>query len=154
MRLQNSNRHSLKLTETYLVPRNVSRRNHPNVLRPFLPEVQKIIEFTHREVLNEVQKSVQIFSVPKLHIYLLQNRLLSLGLELPENTLPDLHPFDETNHSFCEYTRVISHCPPVHYLARAIYALVRCHLVNIVYLCELTSTIQQSPFPGRGGKNG
>jgi len=71
--------------EHYNFPRDVSRRTHPNVLRPFLPEVQKLIEFTHREVLNEVQK------------------LLSLGLELPENTLPDLHPFDETNHSFWRF---------------------------------------------------
>ncbi|KAH9994749.1 Clavaminate synthase-like protein [Russula vinacea] len=70
--------------EHYNIPRDASRREHPNVLRPFLPEVQRIIEFTHRDVLNEVQK------------------LLSLGLELPENTLPDLHPFDETNHSFCK----------------------------------------------------
>jgi hypothetical protein len=29
------------------------------VLRPFLPEIQRIIEFTHREVLNEVQKSAK-----------------------------------------------------------------------------------------------
>lgn len=52
-----------KTHRNILVPRNVSRRNHPNVLRPFLPEVQKIIEFTHREVLNEVQKSVQISAI-------------------------------------------------------------------------------------------
>jgi len=71
--------------EHYNFPRDTSRREHPIVLRPFMPEIQRIIEFTHREVLNEVQK------------------LLSLGLELPENTLADLHPYDETNHSFWRF---------------------------------------------------
>ncbi|KAI0063998.1 Clavaminate synthase-like protein [Artomyces pyxidatus] len=71
--------------EHYNFPRDVSRREHPAVLRPFLPEIQKMIEFTHRDIMNEVQK------------------LLSLGLELPENTLPDIHTYDETNHSFWRF---------------------------------------------------
>ncbi|KAI0041193.1 Clavaminate synthase-like protein [Auriscalpium vulgare] len=71
--------------EHYNIPRDVNEREHPNAVRPFLPEIQKFIEFTHRDILNEVQK------------------LLSLGLELPENVLPDLHPYDETNHSFWRF---------------------------------------------------
>ncbi|KAI0321761.1 hypothetical protein OF83DRAFT_1080719 [Amylostereum chailletii] len=66
----------------YNLPRDVSKRQHPQALRPYLPEIQDMIKFTHCTVLNEVQK------------------LLSLGLELPEDTLSDLHCFDETNHSF------------------------------------------------------
>jgi len=71
--------------EHYNLPRDTSRREHPTVLRPFIPEIQSMIEFTHRQVLGEVQK------------------LLSLGLELPENTLSDLHTYDETNHSFLRF---------------------------------------------------
>ncbi|TFY80315.1 hypothetical protein EWM64_g3696 [Hericium alpestre] len=59
--------------------------SHPAALQPLLPEIQPFIEFTHRNVLNEVE------------------RLLSIGLELPENTLPDMHPYDETNHSFFRF---------------------------------------------------
>ncbi|KAI0303679.1 hypothetical protein B0F90DRAFT_1310611 [Multifurca ochricompacta] len=44
--------------EHYNFPRDVSRREHPTVLRRFLPEIQRIIEFTHRDVFNEVQKLV------------------------------------------------------------------------------------------------
>ncbi|VDB84762.1 unnamed protein product [Peniophora sp. CBMAI 1063] len=69
----------------YNLPRDVAERDHPAPLRPFLPEVQNMIQFTHCEVLGEVQK------------------LLSLGLELPENTLSDLHAFDDTNHSFWRF---------------------------------------------------
>ncbi|KAI0064020.1 Clavaminate synthase-like protein [Artomyces pyxidatus] len=68
--------------EHYNFPRELTQREHPTVLRPYLPEVQKYVEFTHVDILNQVQK------------------LLSLGLELPENTLTDMHPYDETNFSF------------------------------------------------------
>ncbi|KAI0035420.1 Clavaminate synthase-like protein [Vararia minispora EC-137] len=69
----------------YNFPRNVHDRNHPEALRPYLPEIQEMVEFTHCTILHEVQK------------------LLSLGLELPENTLSDMHPFDDTNHSFWRF---------------------------------------------------
>lgn len=71
--------------EHYNFTRDVSLREHPTALRPFLPEIQDFIEFTHKKVMNEVES------------------LLSLGLELPENTLPDLHPYDESNHSFFRF---------------------------------------------------
>jgi len=69
----------------YNFPRDVYEREHPQALRPYLPEVQEMIKFTHCNILNEVQ------------------RLLSLGLELPENTLSDMHPFDDSNHSFWRF---------------------------------------------------
>ena len=50
-----------------LVPRDTSRRDHPVVLRPFMSEIQRIIEFTHREVLNEVQKSAKVLILPCHH---------------------------------------------------------------------------------------
>jgi hypothetical protein len=50
-----------------LVPRDTSRREHPGVLRPFLPEIQRIVEFTHREVLNEVQKSARLSKLVCYH---------------------------------------------------------------------------------------
>jgi hypothetical protein len=52
--------------QSTLVPRDISRRQHPTVLRPFLPEVQRIIEFTHRDVLNEVQKLANLFRLALL----------------------------------------------------------------------------------------
>ncbi|TFY80318.1 hypothetical protein EWM64_g3695 [Hericium alpestre] len=71
--------------EHYNLPRDVSRQEHPTALRPFLPEIQKFIEYTHSEIMYEVE------------------RLLAIGLELPENTFTDMHPWDETNHSFFRF---------------------------------------------------
>ena len=62
MGCQHRNLQILTADET-LVPRDTSRREHPNVLRPFMPEIQRIIEFTHRDVLNEVQKLANLSKV-------------------------------------------------------------------------------------------
>jgi len=47
-----------------LVPRDLTQKQHPVALRPFLPEIQEMIEFTHKRVMNEVQKYVIICLVP------------------------------------------------------------------------------------------
>jgi len=52
---------------------------HPNVLRPFLPELDVFSRFCHFQVLYQIL------------------RLLALGLDLPEDTFLDLHGFDEDN---------------------------------------------------------
>ncbi|PCH36928.1 Clavaminate synthase-like protein [Wolfiporia cocos MD-104 SS10] len=61
--------------ENYNIYRDVERREHPKALRPFLPEIQKLIEHNHLNILHPIL------------------RLLALGMELPEETFVEQHPF-------------------------------------------------------------
>ncbi|PFH47634.1 hypothetical protein AMATHDRAFT_77105 [Amanita thiersii Skay4041] len=62
--------------EHYNLNRNVFHREHPEALRPFVPELDAFVRFNHFNVL-----------LPLL-------RLLALGLELPEDTFVKMHNFD------------------------------------------------------------
>ncbi|KAI0303681.1 Clavaminate synthase-like protein [Multifurca ochricompacta] len=63
--------------EHYNFNRNVNSKPHPDALRPFLPEIQEFVRHNHMNVLHEVA------------------RLLTLGLELPEETLVNIHNYEE-----------------------------------------------------------
>ncbi|THH08442.1 hypothetical protein EW146_g8989 [Bondarzewia mesenterica] len=67
------------------VNRNVNLEEHPAAMRPFLPEIQSFIRFNHVNVLHEIE------------------RLLALGLELPEDTLIEKHNYEDKNNTFCRF---------------------------------------------------
>ncbi|KAA1467556.1 Clavaminate synthase-like protein [Dentipellis sp. KUC8613] len=71
--------------EHYNINREVNLKQHPSALRPFLPEIQDFIRFNHEGVIHELTK------------------LLALGLELPEDTLSNVHSFNEKNHSYARF---------------------------------------------------
>ncbi|KAI0303680.1 Clavaminate synthase-like protein [Multifurca ochricompacta] len=55
-----------------------------NAVRPLLPEIQEFIRHNHIQVVHEIE------------------RLLALGLELPEETLVDIHNFEDKNNAYCK----------------------------------------------------
>ncbi|KNZ71685.1 UPF0676 protein [Termitomyces sp. J132] len=74
--------------EHYSINRDVTKRGHPQPLRPFLPEIFRFARHNHFEVLHQLL------------------RLFALGLELPEESLVDLHHFDaagDTSVRFMKY---------------------------------------------------
>jgi isopenicillin N synthase-like dioxygenase len=75
--------------ENYNINHNVNRRTHPEVLRPLLPEIRQLAYHSHMNVLYPIL------------------RLMALGLELPEDTLVNMHGWDspksETYVRFMKY---------------------------------------------------
>ncbi|EIM91457.1 Clavaminate synthase-like protein [Stereum hirsutum FP-91666 SS1] len=73
--------------EQYNFNRNVHYKEHPQAIRPLLPEIQEFIRFNHEEVLHELE------------------RLLALGLELPEDTLTHITSFEQNNNGYFRFMR-------------------------------------------------
>ncbi|KAI0267717.1 Clavaminate synthase-like protein [Gloeopeniophorella convolvens] len=71
--------------EHYNLNRNVELKPHPEAVQPLLPEIQEFIRHNHVDVLHELE------------------RLLALGLELPEETLVKIHNFEDKNNSYCRF---------------------------------------------------
>ncbi|RDX52316.1 Clavaminate synthase-like protein [Lentinus brumalis] len=70
-----------------------NERDHPIALRPFLPEIRAFNEYNHFHILHPILQ------------------LLALGLELPEDTFTDLHPFDNDKSASCTWTRFTKYYP-------------------------------------------
>ncbi|KAF8183014.1 hypothetical protein K438DRAFT_1908006 [Mycena galopus ATCC 62051] len=68
--------------EHYSINRDVTKRQHPEGLRPFLSEIEAFARHTHFNVLHPVL------------------RLLARGLELPEDALVDLHRFSSAGETY------------------------------------------------------
>ncbi|KAF7298740.1 Flavonol synthase/flavanone 3-hydroxylase [Mycena indigotica] len=62
--------------EIFGINHQVTLREHPEALRPFLPEIEALARHTHFDVIHPIL------------------RMLAKGLELPEDTLVDIHPFE------------------------------------------------------------
>jgi len=73
--------------ETYSIHRDVTMRQHPQALRPLLPEIGALARHTHFDVLHPVL------------------RLLALGLELPEDSLVKLHGFEAPGASHLRFMK-------------------------------------------------
>ncbi|KAK7053088.1 hypothetical protein VNI00_004409 [Paramarasmius palmivorus] len=94
--------------ELLLVNRNVTRRAHPEAIRPLIPEIDAFARHNHFNV-----------ALPIL-------RLLAIGLELPENTFADMHDFSATGESFgplisltfSHIVRLTTAISPVHEIVR------------------------------------
>ncbi|KAJ3793878.1 Clavaminate synthase-like protein [Lentinula aff. detonsa] len=72
----------LDQVETYNIHRDVNRRAHPEALRPLLPEIDQFARHSHMNVLSPILK------------------LMALGLELPEETLLDMHRWDGDSETY------------------------------------------------------
>ncbi|TFK69864.1 Clavaminate synthase-like protein [Pluteus cervinus] len=68
--------------EHYNINRDTSKRQHPEALRPYLGDVTAFAEHNHFNVLHPIL------------------RLLARGLELPEDTLVDLHGFSAIGETY------------------------------------------------------
>ncbi|EIM91456.1 Clavaminate synthase-like protein [Stereum hirsutum FP-91666 SS1] len=68
--------------EQYNFNRNVNYKKHPSALRPLLPEIQEFVRFDHENVVHEIE------------------RLLALGLGLPEDTLTKITSFNSENNGY------------------------------------------------------
>ncbi|KAI0089615.1 hypothetical protein BDY19DRAFT_113838 [Irpex rosettiformis] len=72
--------------ENYNLNRIVTKKQHPQALRPLLPEIDQFARHNH-SVLHEVLK------------------LLALGLEIPENTFVDLHGWDKVGETYVRFMK-------------------------------------------------
>ncbi|KAK0209350.1 Clavaminate synthase-like protein [Armillaria fumosa] len=70
--------------EHYNIHRDVTVRQHPEGLRPYLEEIETFMRHNHFNVLHPIL------------------RLLALGLGLPENTLVDIHGYPSVGETFSE----------------------------------------------------
>ncbi|KAJ7206475.1 Clavaminate synthase-like protein [Mycena pura] len=68
--------------EHYNINRDVTKREHPEAVRPFLPEIEAFARHSHFNVLHPVL------------------RLLAIGLGLPEDELVDLHGFSSVGETW------------------------------------------------------
>lgn len=73
--------------EHYNINRDVTKRRHPEPLRPFLPEIGAFARHNHDDVLHPIL------------------RLLSLSLELPEETLAKLHEFSAVGETYVRFMK-------------------------------------------------
>ncbi|KAF9486256.1 Clavaminate synthase-like protein [Pholiota conissans] len=74
--------------EHYNINHDVTRREHPEALRPFIPEIKEFARHNHEDILHPIL------------------RLLAIGLELPEDTLVKFHNHSavgETDVRFMKY---------------------------------------------------
>ncbi|KDQ51706.1 hypothetical protein JAAARDRAFT_40951 [Jaapia argillacea MUCL 33604] len=73
--------------EHYNINRDVNRRQHPEALRPLLPEIKSFAKHNHLNVLHPIL------------------RLLALGLELPEDTLVKTHEYDGHSETYVRFMK-------------------------------------------------
>ncbi|KAK7680314.1 hypothetical protein QCA50_016554 [Cerrena zonata] len=73
--------------EQYNINRDVFKREHPEVLKPLLPEVEQFAKHNHFNILHTIL------------------RLLAIGLELPEDTFVNIHNFDAPGHSSARFMK-------------------------------------------------
>ncbi|KAF8183042.1 hypothetical protein K438DRAFT_2020749 [Mycena galopus ATCC 62051] len=73
--------------EHYSIHRDVTIRQHPEALRPFLSDIEAFARHTHLNILYPIL------------------RLLALGLELPENVLVDLHGFSSVSETYVRFMK-------------------------------------------------
>ncbi|KAI0089599.1 Clavaminate synthase-like protein [Irpex rosettiformis] len=72
--------------ETYNIHRNVSKKQHPQELRPYLPGIAEFTRHNH-DILNTIL------------------RLLAIGLELPEDAFVNQHGWDSENECYIRFMK-------------------------------------------------
>ncbi|KAF8056292.1 Clavaminate synthase-like protein [Lyophyllum atratum] len=73
--------------ENYNINRDVTKRGHPQSLRPLLPEISEFARHNHFNVLHPIL------------------RLLALGLELPEDVLVDCHGYAAVGETYVRFMK-------------------------------------------------
>ncbi|KAK0234374.1 Clavaminate synthase-like protein [Armillaria nabsnona] len=77
--------------EHYNIHRDVTVRQHPEGLRPYLEEIEAFMRHNHFNVIHPIL------------------RLLALGLGLPENTLVDIHGSPSAGETFLRFMKYYPH---------------------------------------------
>ncbi|KZT08214.1 Clavaminate synthase-like protein [Laetiporus sulphureus 93-53] len=73
--------------EHYNINRDVTRKQHPEALRPLLPEIEAFAKFNHFEVLHNIL------------------RLFARGMELPEETFVNNHDFNAWGETYVRFMK-------------------------------------------------
>jgi len=73
--------------ENYNVNRDVTKKEHPEAVKPVLPEIREFAKQNHFKVLHPIL------------------RLLALGMELPENTFADIHGYDAVGETYVRFMK-------------------------------------------------
>ncbi|KIJ63601.1 hypothetical protein HYDPIDRAFT_113078 [Hydnomerulius pinastri MD-312] len=73
--------------EHYNCNRDVNAVKHPQALRPFLPDVEAFVKHNHYNILQEL------------------SRLVALSLELPEETLVNMHNFEVPGGTYVRFMK-------------------------------------------------
>jgi len=73
--------------ENYNINHHVTRRSHPEAVRPVLPEISQFARHSHFNVLDPIL------------------RLMALGLELPEGTLLNVHGWDKESETYVRFMK-------------------------------------------------
>lgn len=86
------------------VHRDVTKRAHPEALRPFLPEISAFARHNHFNVLHPIMRYVFPFFLPSV-VFIYHVRLVALGLELPEETFVNNHTFDAEGDTWIRFMK-------------------------------------------------
>ncbi|KAF8842792.1 Clavaminate synthase-like protein [Paxillus ammoniavirescens] len=73
--------------EHYNCNRDVNKVMHPQALRPFLPDIDAFVKHNHYNIIHELFK------------------LVALSLELPEDTLVNMHNFDVSGGTYVRFMK-------------------------------------------------
>jgi len=73
--------------EHYNINRDVTKREHPEAVRPFLPEIKEFGKFNHLNVLHPIL------------------RLIALSLELPEDALVNIHNYGAVGETYVRFMK-------------------------------------------------
>jgi len=73
--------------EHYNISQDAHRKQHPQALRPFLPEIEAFVEHCHVNILHPIVG------------------LLALGLEMPEESMVNIHKYDAQGESWLRFMK-------------------------------------------------
>lgn len=90
------------------VNRDVTKREHPEALRPLLQEIREFSQHNHFRVLHPVLRYVYVFEQAFSENDV--SRLLALGLELPEETFVNIHGYDAVGETYGTFQLVWYYC--------------------------------------------
>lgn len=100
----NYNRYNWHVYRLYdVVNRDVSRKEHPEVLRPLLPEISEFAHHNHFNVLHVILRYAHQYTTA-FKISHAEFRLLAIGMELPEDTFVRQHGFAAVGETYGEYS--------------------------------------------------
>ncbi|KAF5388847.1 hypothetical protein D9757_005664 [Collybiopsis confluens] len=96
--------------ENYNIHRDVNRRAHPEILRPLLPEISLFARHSHENILYPILRYLGICAqVGRVDAKRISSyhprRLMALGLELPEDTLLNMHRWDSESEQYVRFMK-------------------------------------------------
>ena len=76
----------------------MTKKEHPEALRPLLPEIDAFARHNHFNVLHPILRYVPIGALVVLCLH--SRRLMATGLELPEETFVNIHQWDAVGETY------------------------------------------------------